>query len=251
MKRFLLFLIAAGLAYGGWRFRDQLVATYREVSTVGEAQAVPDPERYQVLKQELELKRSGLAHRYASARTAGEIQNVRNEAKQTLEATLPEMMRCWLGTEWDFNGTAQIPGEGKIACGYFVSTVMRDAGFQVERIHLAQQPSQNIIRTFLPRHQMHIEAGLSYDRFLEKFKSHGPGIHIVGLDRHVAFIVVSEDGELRFIHSSGGAAKCVVDQDQRKAHALRKSKYRVTGNISRSDDVIHQWLTKEKWKTVQ
>ena len=251
MKRFILFLVAAGLAYAGWKYRDQLSATYREARSIGKVESIPDPEQYEILKQELEIKRAALAHRYTTARTAAEIQKVRNEAKQELETALPALMRCWLGTPWDFNGTAQIPGEGKIACGYFVSTIMRDAGFHVERVRLAQQPSQNIIRTFLPRNQMHIEAGLSYDRFLEKFKAHGPGVHIVGLDRHVAFIVVPEDGELRFIHSSGGAAKCVVDQDRRNAHTLRKSKYRVTGNITRSDDVIHQWLTQEPWKTVQ
>ncbi len=251
MKRFFLFLIAAGLAYGGWKYRDQLIATYREMRSPTAAQAVPDPERYEILKQELQLKRSSLALRYNSARTAGDILKVQTEAKETLEDALPALMRCWLGTEWDFNGTSQIPGEGKIACGYFVSTIMRDAGFQLERIRLAQQPSQNIIRTFLPRSQMHIVAGVSYEKFLEKVKGRGPGILIVGLDRHVAFIVVAEDGQIRFIHSSGGAAKCVVDQDEDNANTLRKSKYRVTGNITRSDDVIHQWLTQEKLKTVQ
>jgi len=251
MKRFLFFLIAAGFAYGGWKYRDQLIATYREARDSGKVEPIPDPAQYAILKEELERKRIDLARRYASARTAGEILEVHTEAKRTLENALPALMRCWLGTPYDFNGTAQMPGDETIACGYFVSTVMRDAGFRIERIRLAQQPSQNIIRTFVPRSQMHIEAGLSYERFLEKFKAHGPGIHIVGLDRHVAFLVAQEDGEIRFIHSSGGPAKSVVDQDERNAHTLRRSKYRVTGNVTRSDDVIHQWLTNEKLKTVQ
>jgi hypothetical protein len=253
MKRFFLFLIFGALAYGGWKYRDQIEGLYKKVQEqqAGKTQAVPDPERYEELKQELELKRSGLARRYNAARTAGEILAVQTDAKETLENNLPKLMRCWLGTTWDFNGTSQVPGEGKIACGYFVSTVLRDAGFRLERIRLAQQPSQNIIATFLPRSQMHIEAGMNYDRFLEKMKARGPGIRIVGLDRHVAFIVVQKDGEIRFIHSDGGNAQQVVDQDQENAHSLRKSKYRVTGNITRSDDLIHQWLTEEALKTVR
>lgn len=28
----------------------------------------------------------------------------------------------WYGTKWDFNGTTEMPQEGSIACGYFVTT---------------------------------------------------------------------------------------------------------------------------------
>ena len=72
-----------------------------------------------------------------------------NDARLILELMMPEMMRCWLGTPYDFNGTAEKPGDGKIACGYFVSTVIRDTGFRVNRFKFAQQPSENILRTFI------------------------------------------------------------------------------------------------------
>ncbi|HEY1086629.1 MAG TPA: hypothetical protein VGE37_03005, partial [Archangium sp.] len=36
---------------------------------------------------------------------------------------------AWAGTVWDFNGTSTVPGEGKIACGYDVTTVLEQAGF--------------------------------------------------------------------------------------------------------------------------
>src|SRR5687768_9423034 len=32
----------------------------------------------------------------------------------------------WEGTDWDFNGTTEVPGKGSIACGYFVTTILRD-----------------------------------------------------------------------------------------------------------------------------
>ncbi|MGJ8696947.1 MAG: hypothetical protein ACSHYF_11550 [Verrucomicrobiaceae bacterium] len=251
MKRLLTLLILGAIAYGGWTYRDQIEAVVREFheTRISKAKPVPDPDLYEELKLELELKRAHLAHRYQSARTAAEITSIQQEARAALEESLPKLMRCWLGTDWDFNGTSQIPGEGNIACGYFVSTVLRDAGFQVERIRLAQQASQNIIGTFLPRDHMHVRANLNYDLFLSEVASRGPGIRIVGLDRHVAFLVVQDDGEVRFIHSSGGAAKSVVDQDRENAHALRASEYRVTGNITRNDEIIHQWLTGAKWKT--
>ena len=100
-------------------------------------------------------------------------------------------MQCWLGTPWDFNGTAHEPGTGKVACGYFVSSVLQDAGFRVEWAPLAQQASQNILRTFLSAEEMKIRVGMDYDRFLNEVLSSGRGIYIVGLDSHVAFLVLS------------------------------------------------------------
>lgn len=253
IKRFIHLLLLGALAYGGWHYRDQIEGVYREFmaqrAAQAKAQSAPDPERYEFLKTELEQKRLHLAKRYAAARTANEISRVHTEARETLEEDLPKLMRCWLGTPWDFSGTSQIPGEGKIACGYYVSTVMRDAGFQVERIPLAQQPSQNIIETFIPRPQMHVRAGMNYHKFLAEVTQRGPGVRIVGLDKHVAFLVVTGDGDIRFIHSSGGAAKSVVDQNRQDATTLQRSRYRVTGNITGSDEVVHEWLMGSRWPT--
>ncbi|WP_346883237.1 hypothetical protein [uncultured Algibacter sp.] len=34
----------------------------------------------------------------------------------------------WYGTTWDFNGHTNIPNQGDIACGYFVSTTLKHIG---------------------------------------------------------------------------------------------------------------------------
>ena len=250
--RILTLLILAGSAFAGWHYRAPLHSFYQKhvaKSSIPPKKEIPNPVRYQEIINELAEKRKTLSTRYTNARTAQELSSVISESRRTLESTLPAMMRCWLGTPWDFNGTCQTPGSGKIACGYFVSTILRDAGFKVERIRLAQQPSQNIIATFLLRSEMHIRASLAYDTFLDQVTARGPGIRIVGLDSHVAFIVVPPSGDIRFIHSSGAAAKCVVDEDRSQAGVLQRSNYRVTGNITGSDEVIHGWLTEQAWPT--
>jgi len=244
-RRLLALTLLSAAGWFTWKHQDQLTAFYQQRTATPNlsAEAVPDPERYQDLITTLSSRREDLAQRYSRARTASEIMSVRSAARLTLEEELPKLMRCWLGTPWDFNGTCKTPGSGKIACGYYVSTVLRDAGFSVERIRLAQQPSQNIIGTFLPRNEMHVRTRTSYDDFLKQVIDRGPGIRIVGLDTHVAFLVVTPEDDIHFIHSSGGAAKSVVDQDRDHAYVLRASKYRVTGNITGSDGVQHNWLT--------
>jgi len=252
LKRILFLLMAGGAIFFGWYFRDPIASLYQNLTHEPAAEnprGTPNPELYQELIEGLQVKQLALAERYRKARTAPEISQVIKDSRSTLHQDLPALMRCWLGTDWDFNGTCTKPGAGKIACGYFVSTILRDAGFKVERIRLAQQPSQNIIATFLPRKEMHVRAGISYDDFLSEVISRGPGIRIVGLDKHVAFIVVEENQTIRFIHSSGGYPYCVVDEDRDNATALINSQYRVTGDFTHSDEVIHRWLVGEKWPT--
>lgn len=253
LSRLAILLLAFGGLWIGWTYRDFLVSFYQSqlaprIQKI--EQPTPQPERYQELIDELQGKRELLAQRYAEARTAKEISQIVSESRQVLEAMLPTMMRCWLGTPWDFHGTCERPGSGKIACGYFVSTVLRDAGFQVERFALAQQASQSIIRTFLPSSELRVRVGMDYQKFLNETQAGGSGILIVGLDRHVGFLVVPPgDGEIRFIHASGAAAKSVVDEGRGEASVLENSQYRVTGNLTAHPDVIHRWLTKEAWPT--
>ncbi|MGJ8723084.1 MAG: hypothetical protein ACSHYB_00890 [Roseibacillus sp.] len=209
----------------------------------------PDPAKYRSLIGELATERQRLAAQHASADSTAEKELIENEARALLEAQLPQLMRCWLGTPWDFNGTSQTPGDGKIACGYFVSTVLRDAGFEVERFRLAQQASQNIIRTFLARDEIHISTSTTYEDFLQQVIARGPGVRIVGLDTHVAFLIVNPDQSINFIHSSGARPWTVVDEGPSQAAVLAASNYRVTGNLTENPKVIQQWLAQNPWPT--
>ena len=248
--KFIFLLLVAGACGAGWFYREQIIALAE--STPGpdlEPRATPDPETYTTLSNDLEEHRQRLSQRYLQAADNPERSEILGEARRLLEESLPRLMRCWLGTPWDFNGTAHEPGRGKVACGYFVSSVLQDAGFRVEWARLAQQASQNILGTFVPREEMNFLVGVPYHEFLAAVESSGSGIYIVGLDSHVAFLVVTARGEIRFIHSSGASPYCVVDESQDDAHVLRSSNYRVTGNLTASGEVVRSWLLGTEFKT--
>lgn len=254
MRRFLWFLLIVAILSAPllWKCHSRLIAYFHHndaTSPQGQPTPIPDPARYEILKKQLANQRQQLAKQYQTARTRQTKEAILAQARTTLESHLLEMTHCWLGTPWDFNGTCLTPGSGKIACGYFVSTIMRDAGFHVERTRLGQQASQNIIATFLPRDRMHVRAGIDYDTFIRQETSRGPGWCIVGLDRHVAFLVIEPSGSIRFIHASPGTSKTVVDETKEQADILRSSRYRVTGNITANKQCIHGWLTGKQWKT--
>ncbi len=239
-------MLAAAAGAAGWHWRvpvgEWWKARHAVALGMGAPAPVPDAERYATLASEVERWRAELAGRHRAARTAEEKAAVERDARRILELALPEMMRCWLGTPWDFHGTAETPGDSGIACGYFVSTVLRDAGFKVDRYRLAQQPSENILRSFLKKNACTLSVGAPYDVFAANLATAAPGIYIVGLDTHVAFIVADGAG-FRFIHSSGSRPWCVVDEGGDEAEVLRRSHWRMLGNLTASPDVIRRWLT--------
>ena len=245
-----LVMLAALAAAGLWWFREPLLrwlpADGRVERAAPAAKPRPDAGTYAVLVSELERWRKELAERHRRARTDGERTTVENDARLLLERVLPEMMRCWLGTPWDFNGIAEQPGDKGIACGYFVATVLKDAGFRLDRYQLAKQPSENILRSFLPREACVLRVAEDYPAYADRLDAAEPGIHLVGLDTHVGFIVTGQDGGFRFIHSSGSDPWCVVDEDRDEAVVLQRSRWRMLGNLTADPRVVRRWLRGEK-----
>jgi hypothetical protein len=254
MTRFLfrlILLILVALAALGWWFRDDVTRAWDRIGkpllVIGDQVPRPDPVRYEVIKEEAERWRQDLGERYRKARSEAEKDVVIAEAGAFLETALPDLMNCWLGTPWDFNGTSEIPGEGKVACGYFVATVLRDAGFRVNRFKLAREPSENILLTFLPRRELKRRVGVSYDRYASELREVGSGVRIVGLDTHVGFLISGPEG-FRFVHSSGSKPWCVVDESEHDAEVLKLSRYRIHGCLTGNREVIRRWLAGEKFK---
>jgi hypothetical protein len=249
-KRWMLLILLLVWAGGlGWWFRapieGKLRAAWGGIEFRLAVKPRPDPVKYATLKAELERWRKDLAGRHAKARNAEERAVVEADARIILERALPAMMRCWLGTKYDFNGTAEGPGEGKIACGYFVATVLKDSGFKVDRYKLARQPSGNILQTFLPKNACRLTVDQDYQEFTAEMRKRKPGVYVVGLDTHVAFIVV-RDGGFRFIHASGSSPWCVVDEGEDGAGALRRSSWRMLGNLTDDPAVIRHWLKMDR-----
>ena len=199
-------------------------------------------EIYQAKLKELNSYRTAQAKVFHNA-TPRQKRTILNEVRTHLETELCQnIFPAWYGTKWDFNGTSKTPGEGKIACGYFVSACLVHVGFNVPRIRLAQQPSQRIIKTFMPRTAMDISSKRSLPDIKKQLMKSGNGIYIVGLDTHVGFVTV-KDETITFVHSSYYRAtnKSVTAEPYDTKNPLADSKYRVFGKIFH-DDMLIKWL---------
>ena len=197
---------------------------------------------------------------YAAAQTSLEATRValtgqpRTEARVAARTAVLEFLEktafpAWTGTPWDFNGTSTTPGEGKIACGYLVSTVLLHAGFKVERVRLAQQASANIVATlargtpvvrFTPRDNAEALAQI-HQRF-------GDGLFVVGFDYHVGFLRL-EGERAEFCHSSFIEPGSVVCEPPVPTGAFASRLYVVADALN--DRVLDDWLAGRAIKTVR
>ncbi len=94
----------------------------------------------------------------------------------------------WIGTAWDFNGISQTPQKGTIACGYFVTTVLRDAGLNIARVKLAQCASEQMMLSLIQPKYVQRFSNIAMDNFIQKIQHQGYGLYIAGLDNHTGFI---------------------------------------------------------------
>lgn len=147
----------------------------------------------------------------------------------------------WIGTAWNFNGTSETPKKGSIACGYFVTTVLRDAGLNLARVRLAQCASEQMITTLVQSKYIHRFSYVTMEAFIQSIKEQGYGLYIVGLDNHTGFIY--DDGyEIYFIHSTFVGTRNVQKEKAALSWVLQQSKYKVLGKISSDEKVLERWI---------
>jgi len=149
---------------------------------------------------------------------------------------------AWYGTTWDFNGTSNIPGEGEIACGYFVSTTLKHAGFNLNRFKLAQQAASVIVAAVCGKSNQ--TTFTSVNKVFGHICKTGDGLYIVGLDYHVGFILV-EHGDVFFVHSDYFNGE-VVREDAEFSAAFNSSGIYVLGEITHNDKLMRNWMSNTK-----
>lgn len=202
---------------------------------------LPHP-TYAQTRSAIETKRLSFQQAYEAADSVGQTALLDSARNYLFDRITLDLLPAWYGTPWDFNGITRTPGQGKIACGYFVNTVLLDAGFRLPRIKWSQQGAEAItvklsdrIKWFRDRPVSEVEAYL---------RDQGDGLYKVGLDNHVGFIVVRE-GRARFVHSSYYQPETgVMSEPLEGNNPLAHSRYRIIGHLL-GDEMIRAWITGE------
>lgn len=197
---------------------------------------------YRATLRHLSLRRAGLAVRYRRAASPAARAACLTEARELwLTALDSTVFPAWEGTPWTFYGHSWEPRQGSIACGYFVTTALHQTDLKLQRTLLAKQTSENIIKNLTTEAHILRFRGTSQAEFMRQVRAQGPGLYVVGLDFHVAFLRVREGGAAQLVHSSYLRNVGVVREAADDNPALA-SNYRVLGKVSADDALVRAWL---------
>lgn len=230
-----LLALAATQLRGGRviRVSEQNFRIYERLKPGSYAAKVYDLQQVQAGKAMAFLEQVALAERYAM------VEDVPSHLTERIEK---ELFPHWYETPYDFYGMTETPGKGKIACGYFVTTVLRDAGVPIERIKMAQAASEQMIKNLVDERYIKRFSQVPIRDFVYAIEDMGEGLYIVGLDTHTGFLTY--DGiTVRFIHATArkGLRK-VINEDALTSASLIGSKYRVVGKLTGDEDLMKRWL---------
>ena len=166
------------------------------------------------------------------------IENARIYLEETIRDSV---FPFWYGTKWDFNGTTRTPGKGRIACGYFVTNILTDVGFDIPRIKWAQSPSEVFIKKL--SHEIRRYSNSSISNVEAELLKMGNGLYLVGLDNHTGFVTVQNE-RVRFVHADYYDPEVgVVSEKLNSENPMANSSYWIIGKLF-SDSMIRAWLNK-------
>lgn len=197
------------------------------------------PLDYRRLRATLNARRAALAARWRDAPPDARPALLAESRAMLLGELTGELFPAWQGTPWEFYGTAAAPGDEAIACGYFVSTTLQHAGFELNRYKLAQQAAAQIAASFAPEESLR---WFTDDRAgaIAATKAAGASLWVVGLDFHVGYLW-NDGSDVRFCHSNYIGAVGVMCEDAANSTAFAASRVHVLAQLL-DDGMLTKWL---------
>lgn len=196
---------------------------------------------YTSLKNAIEKNRKELQTSYQSSADKNEILD--KASKKLTQFLIDDVVNNWYGTKWSFEGHSEIPKQGTIACGYFVSTTLRDVGFNLNRYKLAQKSPKDEAKVIACGTSIEKLQNISKQELKTYFLKQKDGIYFIGLDFHVGYIYKTKKA-VYFIHSNYIDNKGVVKEDIENSKAIVSSNYFIA-NITHNNILVKKWLMKE------
>jgi hypothetical protein len=195
--------------------------------------------RYQALKDSVSALRKIYKAQYQQAINKTEV--VKLARASFIQLLEKDFFNIWNGTQWDFYGTTQVPQKGKIACGYFVTTVLRDMGVKIDRVAMAETYSEKLIKTLIQPKHIKKYVPFNLPNFVAEKQKEADNVYIVGLDNHVGFVIV-ENHQVWFLHSSVLQPGAVVKERADTSMALQFNYYTVAGNLTADELFLETWI---------
>lgn len=165
---------------------------------------------------------------------------------------MDEIIPHWYGTVWSFDGHTEVPKQGKIACGYFVSTTLQQLGVNVNRYQLAQQRPENEAKSLALGGEVIEVTGTGSTENIAQIKSKiADGICFVGLGQsHVGYLLKRKN-ELFFLHSSYFTPGTVTVELASASPVFCAYDHYYIVQLSNNEAFLKRWLSHQKIEVIK
>ncbi|HDZ14887.1 hypothetical protein LCGC14_1216070 [marine sediment metagenome] len=196
---------------------------------------------YTVTKKQIDLLRGRLRNDLNDNRI--DIDSVKRTFSDQL---MHQLIPYWYGTPWSFGGHTSTPRKGKIACGYFVSTTLKDMGLKLNRFTLAQKSPIDEAKAISCGTEIKTisdndsnQALVAINKFVQE------GIYFIGFDTgHVGFLM-KQNNTLYLVHSNYLSPISVCIEPLATARVFKNfTKFHLV-DISHNEKLIRKWLNNE------
>ncbi|TAE66920.1 MAG: hypothetical protein EAZ85_15570 [Bacteroidetes bacterium] len=162
----------------------------------------------QDIKKEIEQTKKNIKNKNISTEIAYQLKKNLFE-----KALIKQILPYWYGTKWSFSGHTEVPNQGTISCGYYVSTTLAHIGVQINRITLAQQlPIHEAMTLDVDSAMIRVAGNVACEDVIKEMKNKlENGIYFIGFgNTHVGFLIKKED-ELFLTHTGSTSIVTVID----------------------------------------
>jgi hypothetical protein len=225
--------------------KDTLAAVQAAPDSIDIYPIAPDPfgklsaaqrlRSYEALRSSMEKKKKSFD---------GSEQDIASAKKYLVNMLTDSILPFWYETPWDFNGTTETPREGSIACGFFVSTTLQHAGFNINRIKCGQQASSVFINALCKPGSVKWISKNDTAKLVKHMLAQPDGLYLIGLDYHTGFLQ-KKGNDVWMIHSAFWPHKKVVKEKIQTCAHILESQVFVVGNLLGNDELVRKWINGE------
>lgn len=183
-----------------------------------------------------------------SLRSEAKSQHISEDSLSALitDLLLIKIIPYWLGTPWSFEGHTSVPRSGEIACGYFVSTTLKDVGFNLDRYKFAQQLPIHEAKTLaLGKPLVEINSNSTNERIAILRNTLKEGIYFIGFDQNHVGYIQKKNEDLFVIHSNYIGAEGVVIERIVESQVFSFYNRIYIADISRNRALLTKWVRNE------
>ncbi len=158
-------------------------------------------------------------------------------------ALLNRVLPFWEGTEWSFEGHTAVPKKGKIACGYFVSTTLRDVGINLNRYRLAQLSPIDEAKNLALQKEVITVTENSVEKSIASINDTlKNGIHFIGFDTsHVGYLL-KQNEQSYIIHSNYINSEGVIIEKIEESPVFSSYDRFYLVEISTNGRILQHWV---------